>query len=73
MIREEWIKTMEVRLVRDELTKCHRAEGENHYHVCAPIARTYRDLLQEAKVRRRAALTLTADQGVPHCRRVARL
>ncbi|AYO42915.1 hypothetical protein DNF11_1965 [Malassezia restricta CBS 7877] len=32
-IREEWIKVMQVRLVHDELQKCHRAEGENHYQV----------------------------------------
>lgn len=42
---------MQVRLVHDELQKCHRAEGENHYQVCAPIAKVYADLLKEAKVR----------------------
>ncbi|WFD25671.1 hypothetical protein MNAN1_000635 [Malassezia nana] len=50
-IREEWIKVMELRLVHDELQKCHRAEGENHYQVCAPIAKVYNDLLKEAKVK----------------------
>ncbi|KOS16530.1 nadh-ubiquinone oxidoreductase 12 kda mitochondrial precursor [Malassezia pachydermatis] len=50
-IREEWIKVMQVRLVHDELQKCHRAEGENHYQVCAPIAKVYADLLKEAKVK----------------------
>lgn len=42
---------MQVRLVHDELQKCHRAEGENHYQVCGPIARVYKDLLKEAKAR----------------------
>lgn len=41
---------MQLRLVHDELQKCHRAEGENHYQVCAPIAKLYKDLLKEAKV-----------------------
>ena len=50
-IREEWIKVMQIRLVREELQKCYRAEGENHYQVCAPIVSVYDDLLKEAKVR----------------------
>ena len=48
---------MQVRLVHDELQKCHRAEGENHYQVCGPIARVYKDLLKEAKV---------CEQGEPY-------
>ncbi|WFC93556.1 hypothetical protein MBRA1_000176 [Malassezia brasiliensis] len=50
-IRDEWIKVMQLRLVRDELQKCHRAEGENHYQVCAPIVKVYNDLLKEARVK----------------------
>ena len=42
---------MQVRLVHDELQKCHRAEGENHYQGCGPIARVYKDLLKAAKAR----------------------
>ena len=49
-IREDWIKVMQLRLVHEELQKCYRAEGENHYQVCAPIAKVYNDLLKEAKV-----------------------
>ena len=41
---------MQLRLVHEELQKCHRAEGENHYQVCGPIAKLYKDLLKEAKV-----------------------
>ena len=54
---------MQVRLVHDELQKCHRAEGENHYQVCGPIARVYKDLLKEAKERSKK-LTRTG-QGLP--------
>ncbi|WFD29211.1 hypothetical protein MSPP1_000217 [Malassezia sp. CBS 17886] len=50
-IREEWIKAVELRLVRDELQKCHRAEGENHYLVCQPIVKVYTDMLKDAKIR----------------------
>lgn len=52
-IREEWIKAMEVRLVREELMKCHRAEGENHYQACSGLTNLYNDLLKEATVRTR--------------------
>ena len=38
IIREQWIKTMEQRLVRDELAKCYKAEGVNHYVACKDLA-----------------------------------
>ena len=38
LVREQWIKTMEQRLVRDELAKCYRAEGVNHYVACKDLA-----------------------------------
>lgn len=65
-IRDEWIKVMQIRLVRDELQKCHRAEGENHYQVCAPIVKVYNDLLKEARVCHLLEETLTAGQGLSH-------
>lgn len=42
---------MQVRLVHQELQKCYKAEGVNHYQVCAPIVQVYKDLLKEAQVR----------------------
>ncbi|EPQ27956.1 uncharacterized protein PFL1_04283 [Pseudozyma flocculosa PF-1] len=50
-IREGWIKTMEARIVREELQKCHKAEGVNHYSACADLAKTYHSLLLDAKVK----------------------
>lgn len=41
---------MQLRLVHDELQKCFRAEGENHYQVCGPIAKVYKEMLEDAKV-----------------------
>lgn len=32
-IRQSWIGVMEARLVREELQKCWRTEGVNHYEV----------------------------------------
>ncbi|KAN0063930.1 hypothetical protein ACQY0O_003536 [Thecaphora frezii] len=50
-VREDWIKTMEARIVREELQKCHKAEGVNHYQVCAALAKKYHNLLADAKVK----------------------
>ena len=50
-IRESWVKAMEARLVREELQKCHKFEGVNHYQSCKELAERYIDLLKDAKVR----------------------
>ncbi len=50
-IRESWVKAMEARLVRDELEKCHRSEGVNHYENCKWLVDKYLVMLKESKVR----------------------
>lgn len=42
---------MEARLVRDELTKCHRHEGVNHLENCRWLSDKYITMLKENKVR----------------------
>jgi hypothetical protein len=49
-MRESWIKAMELRLVRDELNKCHKAEGVNHYENCRWLAEKYLHMLRENRV-----------------------
>lgn len=49
-IRESWVRTMEARIVREELQKCHKAEGVNHYQACSDLAKKYHSLLADAKV-----------------------
>lgn len=49
LIREAWVKSMEVRLVRNELGKCHQAEGVNHYENCKWLADKYLGMLRETK------------------------
>jgi hypothetical protein len=49
-IREAWIRAMETRLVREELDKCHRAEGVNHYENCKWLAELYLKKMRENKV-----------------------
>lgn len=41
---------MEARLVREELAKCWRTEGVNHYEVCHPLTEKYLDMLRTHRV-----------------------
>ncbi|KIL64241.1 hypothetical protein M378DRAFT_11618 [Amanita muscaria Koide BX008] len=50
-IRESWVKAMEAKLVRDELEKCHRAEGVNHYENCKWLTDKYLKMLRENRVK----------------------
>ena len=49
-MRESWVKTMELRLVRAELDKCHKAEGVNHYENCRWLAEKYLHMMREHRV-----------------------
>ncbi|POY76359.1 hypothetical protein BMF94_0556 [Rhodotorula taiwanensis] len=49
-IRQSWIGVMEARLVREELAKCWRTEGVNHYEVCHPLTEKYLDLLRTNRI-----------------------
>jgi hypothetical protein len=37
IIREQWVKSMMARLVRDELGKCYWKEGVNHLEKCGHL------------------------------------
>jgi hypothetical protein len=37
VIREQWVKVMMARLVRDELGKCYMREGVNHLEKCGKL------------------------------------
>ncbi|KAI9593386.1 hypothetical protein BDF19DRAFT_448558 [Syncephalis fuscata] len=50
-IREEWVKMMEARIVREELAKCYRTEGVNHYEQCRHLVDLYGKLRDENRVR----------------------
>jgi len=49
-IREDWIRVMEARLIREKLDKCYRTEGVNHYRNCRALADLYFEALKTAKV-----------------------
>lgn len=50
LMRESWVKTMELRLVRAELDKCHKAEGVNHYENCRWLAEKYLGMMRRVRV-----------------------
>lgn len=41
---------MEARIVREELVKCQRGEGVNHYKRCGHLAEMYTGMIRENKV-----------------------
>ncbi|KAI4130617.1 MAG: hypothetical protein LQ341_006440 [Variospora aurantia] len=42
IIKEQWVKSMMARLVRDELGKCYRQEGVNHMEKCGKLRGRFR-------------------------------
>lgn len=40
VIREQWVRSMMARLVRDEMGKCYRREGVNHLERCGALRGT---------------------------------
>jgi len=50
-VRESWVKAMEARLVREELEKCQKTEGVNHYENCRWLSEKYLTMLKENKVK----------------------
>lgn len=37
ILREQWVRSMMCRLVRDEMGKCYRREGVNHLERCGAL------------------------------------
>ncbi|KAF9532575.1 NADH-ubiquinone oxidoreductase 12 kDa subunit [Crepidotus variabilis] len=50
-IRESWVRAMEARIVKDELAKCHKTEGVNHYENCSWLSQKYLNMLKENRVK----------------------
>lgn len=50
-MKESWVSAMMLRLVSDELAKCHKAEGVNHYENCRWLAEKYLHMMREHRVR----------------------
>ncbi|KAJ2489930.1 hypothetical protein IWW37_003560 [Coemansia sp. RSA 2050] len=45
LVRDQWVKIMKLRIVREKLTECYHREGVNHMQNCRELAERYlRDL-----------------------------
>ncbi|KAI0711924.1 NADH-ubiquinone oxidoreductase 12 kDa subunit [Cerioporus squamosus] len=51
IIRESWVRTMEAKLLRDQLDRCYRTEGVNQMESCKDIRERYIDMLRENRVK----------------------
>ncbi|KAI0091353.1 NADH-ubiquinone oxidoreductase 12 kDa subunit [Irpex rosettiformis] len=49
-IRESWIRTMEARIVQDNLQKCYRYEGVNNLENCKQLAQRYAQMLKDNRL-----------------------
>lgn len=50
-MREDWIKVMEMRIVREKLGECWRTEGVNAHEQCAHLAQRLLEMIPDHKVR----------------------
>ncbi|KAF8525828.1 hypothetical protein BU17DRAFT_40975, partial [Hysterangium stoloniferum] len=50
IIREQWIKAMELRIVQEQLAVCHKSEGVNHYENCKEWSDRYLSMLGNSRV-----------------------
>ncbi|KAL5347557.1 hypothetical protein ACLOAV_007870 [Pseudogymnoascus australis] len=58
ILREQWVRSMMARLVREELGKCYYREGVNHLEKCGALRgedarnsiQRYFELLKESKI-----------------------
>jgi len=51
ILREQWVRSMMARLVREELGKCYYREGVNHLEKCGELREKYFELLKESKIK----------------------
>ncbi|KAI0696802.1 NADH-ubiquinone oxidoreductase 12 kDa subunit [Cytidiella melzeri] len=49
-VRESWVRTMEARIVQDNLQKCYRIEGVNNLENCKVLAERYAQMLKDNRV-----------------------
>ena len=59
IIREQWVKSMMARIIRDQLSKCYAKEGVNHLEKCGHL-RGMRPIKEIAK----PALRLMGEWGM---------
>ncbi|MCJ1280538.1 hypothetical protein MMC21_008367 [Puttea exsequens] len=51
IIREQWVRVMMGRLIREELDKCYYREGVNHLEKCGALRERYFEAMKHMKIR----------------------
>ncbi|KAI4179997.1 MAG: hypothetical protein L6R41_007517 [Letrouitia leprolyta] len=51
IIKEQWVRSMMARLIRQELAKCYNREGVNHLEKCGMLRERYLVALKDTKVK----------------------
>ncbi|RUS17283.1 hypothetical protein BC937DRAFT_90161, partial [Endogone sp. FLAS-F59071] len=49
-LRDDWVRAMEVRVIREQLSKCYKTEGVNHYQNCRHLADLYLQAIRQNNV-----------------------
>ncbi|KAG0162923.1 hypothetical protein DFQ28_006506 [Apophysomyces sp. BC1034] len=49
-IRDDWVKVMEARIIKEKLDECYKTEGVNHYKNCRDLSDLYLKALKENKL-----------------------
>ncbi|KAI8070875.1 hypothetical protein BC940DRAFT_294628 [Gongronella butleri] len=49
-IRDDWVKVMEARIIREKLDECYKTEGVNHYESCRALSDLYLKTIKENRV-----------------------
>ncbi|PVV00761.1 hypothetical protein BB560_004158 [Smittium megazygosporum] len=50
VIREQWIKLMETRILREKLEECYETQGDNHIENCRELALRYLDQFPKTEI-----------------------
>jgi len=64
IIREQWVKVMMARLVREELGKCYVKEGVNHLEKCGRYRERYLQLLSDSRIQGYRGLQQNYQPGI---------
>jgi hypothetical protein len=62
VLRENWVKAMMLRLVRDQLNACYKDNGVNHYENCAHLSQLYLKWMREGYRVRGGRARMKVDQ-----------
>ncbi|KAJ1666312.1 hypothetical protein IW140_005206 [Coemansia sp. RSA 1813] len=50
LVRNQWVKIMKLRIVREKLNECYEREGVNHFQNCRFLVERYLKDLPEARI-----------------------